>query len=75
MTQAGASMNNLTGVEDGLAAMLTDAANRVAHAEYFDDEQRAEVYAILEALKANSQTHRDMVKKLARIIKERPADA
>lgn len=56
---------NVTNVEDGLAVMLTATSREVAHSEYFDAEQRAEVYTILETLRANTATHREMARKLA----------
>jgi len=73
--QEGAETAGIEAMEDRLAATLMRAADQVAHAECFDSEQRAEVYTILETLKANTETHRAMVKLLARRMKERQADA
>ena len=44
-------------LETQYAAVLGETAREVARVECFDDEQRAEVYAILEALRADAQQH------------------
>ncbi len=62
-------------LEDKLAATLIKTADEVAHSECFDAEQRAEVYTILEALKANTETHRAMAKQLAVKLKQKQGDA
>ena len=49
---AAARMENL------LAHSLSETASEVSRAECFDAEQRAEVYAILDALKQDMKTHR-----------------
>ena len=54
-------MTDMTGIEAHLAAMLTEAEDEVAHMESLDTEQRAEIYTILQALKADSQLHRQLV--------------
>ena len=43
--------------EGSLDASLTDIAGEVARAECFDTEQRAEVYAILDSLRADTKAH------------------
>ena len=48
-------------MEDCLARSLSETANEVSRAECFDAEQRAEVYAILDALKQDMRTHRRSV--------------
>ena len=45
------------GLEDQLRATLAATADEVARAECFDEEQRAEVYSILHALKSDSERH------------------
>jgi hypothetical protein len=60
---------------DKLNATLTETSDDVAHTESFDPEQRAEIYTILDTLKANSETHRAMVKLLIRRLKEGKGDA
>lgn len=58
-------------VEQRLAAELDAASDEVARAECFDPEQRAEVYAILAALRDESHLHRDQAANLAgRYIKD-----
>lgn len=63
------------GLEDQLRATLLAAADEVAHAECFDDEQRAEVYSILNALKNDSERHLRWVGQWAGKVKEEVADA
>ena len=60
---------------DKLKATLNETSDDVAHTECFDPEQRAEVYTILKTLKANSETHRAMVKMLVHRLKEGRDDA
>jgi len=59
---------NLTGRISALAARenelseaLSAAADEVARIESFDQEQRAEVYAILDSMKADTDAHRHVV--------------
>jgi hypothetical protein len=56
-------MSAIARLEDKLAAELIIAAGAVSRADCFDHEQRAELYAILEALKADTQAHRTVVGK------------
>ena len=63
------------GLEDQLRATLLAAADEIAHAECFDDEQRAEVYSILHALKSDSDRHLRWVGQWAGKAKEEVADA
>jgi hypothetical protein len=56
----------LPGIEHQLASALVETADEIRHVECFDDEQRAEVYAILEALRGDTEAHRAMVDLLAR---------
>ncbi len=67
---ASSDVTTMTGLEHGLAATLMEAADEVKRAECFDDEQRAEVYAILQALRTDTEAHRGMVELLARQLRE-----
>ncbi len=62
-------------LDDRFRATLTETSDDVAHSECFDREQRAEVYTILETLKANAETHRAMVKLLHSKLREDAASA
>jgi hypothetical protein len=53
-------------LESGLAETLARTAQQVQHAECFDQEQRAEIYAILQALKTDTEAHRIVAEFLAR---------
>ena len=64
-----AGFTRMASLEEGLAATLTRASDDLAHTERFDSEQRAEVYAIIEAIRANSQSHLAMVSRLAEQIR------
>jgi hypothetical protein len=44
-------------LEQRLAASLAETRDRLAHAECFDPEQRAELYAILQAIIADTDAH------------------
>ena len=54
-------LSAVAGMEDQLVATLARAANEVAHSECFDSEQRAEVYTILDTLKADTAAHKSAV--------------
>jgi len=54
-------MSSAVGIEAQLAAKLAEAAEEVAHMEFFDQEQRAEIYTILQAMKADTQVHQEVV--------------
>ncbi|MBL7133539.1 MAG: hypothetical protein ISS78_05525 [Phycisphaerae bacterium] len=56
-----ADTSNVAALEDGLAATLAETYREVAHAECFDPEQRAEIYTILEILKADTDVHRETI--------------
>jgi chorismate synthase len=64
----------LAGIEHQLAAALVETADEIKHVECFDDEQRAEVYAILQALRTDTEAHRAMVELLARQLKRGKGD-
>ena len=81
MDMAGAQVSNsycltaISGLEQQLAAKLAATADEVQHVECFDDEQRAEVFAILQALRTDTEAHRAMADLLAKQIKGRLGDA
>jgi len=54
-------VSTVVGMETRLAEKLTETADEVAHTECFDQEQRAEIYTILQAMKADTEAHRDIV--------------
>jgi hypothetical protein len=62
-------------LEEYLATTLHEAADEVARVECFDDEQRSEIYAILETLKSDTQVHRAAVKLLGHQIVRGPGNA
>ena len=49
------------GLEAQLAAVLRLTTQQIAHSECFDDEQRAEVYSILHALKSDTEQHQTVI--------------
>jgi len=69
------SVRAVEGVEDQLAAILTATSDEIAHSECLDSEQRAEVYAILDAIQADTKAHRKTITLLSRQISEASADA
>ena len=48
-------------MEGGLADMVQATKREVQHTECLDGEQRAEVYTILDALKNDTDAHREVV--------------
>ena len=64
------SVRALAGVESQLAATLSAASDEVAHSECLDVEQRAEVYAILEAILADSEVHREAISLISHRLTE-----
>jgi len=44
-------------LENGLAATLARTTQQIQHADCFDQEQRAEIYAILQALRTDTEAH------------------
>lgn len=54
-------LSAVAGIENQLVDTLAQAASEVAHSECFDPEQRAEVYAILDTLKADTALHRSTI--------------
>jgi len=58
-------MGQWVGVEAGIVQALSDSADELAHSECFDQEQRAELYTILESIKADTANHQKMIDLLA----------
>lgn len=56
-----ADFGGVIGLEDQLAAALSKATTHMARLEYMDDEQRAEIYTILQAMQTDTEAHRCMV--------------
>ena len=54
-------LSALAEVEEQLAAVLKETAGEVARSRCFDNEQRAEVYAILDAMRSDVEAHRQSV--------------
>ena len=54
--------SQLTSAESKIADSLATAAEELSRSECFDNEQRAEIYAILGAIKTDSENHRQMIK-------------
>ncbi|MDP6046451.1 MAG: hypothetical protein QGG25_12640 [Phycisphaerae bacterium] len=52
---------DLARIEQGLVDTVQAASQEVKFTECLDDEQRAEVYSILHALKNDTEAHRQMV--------------
>ncbi len=57
-------MSAMLNVEKQLAMSLTEASEEIAHTECLDNEQRAEVYTIIQALTADTKNHRELVELL-----------
>ncbi len=52
----------LEGVEGRLFATLAATSDEVAHTECLDEEERAEVYAILHAIRSDTEAHRKAIR-------------
>jgi len=63
-------MQVVAGVESQLADTLSATTDEIAHSECLSDEDRAEVYAILEAMRADTEAHRQQIKLLSRRLAE-----
>jgi demethoxyubiquinone hydroxylase (CLK1/Coq7/Cat5 family) len=66
---APAELGLIATIEERLAKQLTQACKEVEHMDCFDNEQRAEIYTILKALRDDSAAHREM---LGQWISDRP---
>ena len=60
----------LAGVESQLSAILTATSDEIAHSECLDVEDRAEVYAILGAIQADTEVHRQAINLLSHRLVE-----
>jgi len=56
-----ADMETMARLENQLAAVLGATAEEVDHMECFDEEQRAEIYTILQTLKTDTSQHRALL--------------
>ena len=74
-TNPGVGVPDVANLEAGLAAMLGRTAMEVEHVECFDEEQRAEIYAILQALRSDTDLHRGMVEALVEKLSQEAAHA
>ena len=59
------SVSTVFDLESKLANTLGDAADELEHMEFFDAEQRAEIYTILDAMKSDTAAHRTVMARLA----------
>lgn len=66
---SGIYVSELAGIEHQLASALTETTDEFKHVECFDNEQRAEIYTILQALRDDTEAHRAMVDLLAHQLK------
>ena len=57
----GNHLHSAAHLEDELSRGLTQAADKIAHMEWDDVEQRAEVYTIVQALQQDVVAHRRMI--------------
>ena len=56
--------------ESRIGDVLAQTSEELAHAECFNEEQRAEIYAILQALKTDTSNHRQIVEMLAQKLSQ-----
>lgn len=54
-------LSGIADMEEQLAQRLHQASKEIDHMDCFDDEQRAEIYTILKALKDDTRAHCDIV--------------
>jgi len=59
--QCESRLTNVAAMERGLAAVLSETADDLARSECFDTEQRAEIYAILDTMRCDTQAHEQAV--------------
>lgn len=52
-------------MESRIVQSLKESTNELAHAECFDEEQRAEIYTILDALRSDTEIHQQAIERLA----------
>lgn len=74
MTGAGtyleADLSGWASFELRIGDALAQTSDELAHTECFDQEQRAEIYAILQAMRNDTTNHHQMVELLARKCKQ-----
>jgi len=56
-TSIGARAAAAVNLERQIGSVLRRAADEIAHAESFDEEQRSEIYSILTALESDNRLH------------------
>ncbi len=71
----GVYISEIASREDRLADALVKASDEVAHVECFDDEERSEIYTILQAIRSGTETHRTAIDLLARKLDRGVGDA
>ncbi len=64
------NLSELVSVESKICNSLTETTDELARAECFDQEQRAEIYAILQAIKNDTDNHRQTIELLAKKLSE-----
>ncbi len=74
-TNLGEAVPDVANLEAGLAAILGKTATEVDHVECFDEEQRAEIYAILQALRSDTDVHRALVEAIVEKLSRKAANA
>lgn len=74
-TRANQNIPDLAGLEARIAEALDETADELAHAECFDQEQRAEIYAILQAIQNDASNHRALVDLLGAKMSQGSANA
>jgi hypothetical protein len=65
----------LTNAESNIADSLASTSEELAHAECFDHEQRAEIYAILGAIKTDTENHRRTIELVTNKVAKGVGDA
>ncbi|MBT3200932.1 MAG: hypothetical protein HN350_13575 [Phycisphaerales bacterium] len=58
---SGGLFSDLARIEQGLVDTVLAASKEVGYTECLDDEQRAEVYSILHALRNDTEAHQQLV--------------
>jgi hypothetical protein len=69
------NLSSLETAESVIFNSLNQTTDELAHAECFDQEQRAEIYAILQAIKTDTENHRQMIQLLAQKLNRNSPDA
>ena len=65
----GTYVSDIASVERKVSVALLDTVEEVEHSECLDSEQRAEIYTILQTLKAETKAHEPLIEKLASRLK------